>query len=141
MRVDFRLYLKGVFVCCLLAPLGLYAASGATEEVIEKGGEIYNSNCVFCHQADAIGKTGFAPSLTNPELLATASDKFLMSTIRDGRVGTSMIPYGHLGRENTQAVVAYLRSFETLPNRSKSIDAEPKAKGDLANGKELFAMI
>lgn len=138
MRVDFGFYLKSVLVCCLLVPLGLYAAS---DEEIKKGGEIYNSNCIFCHQADAIGKAGVAPSLTNPELLATASDKFLMSTIRDGRVGTSMIPYVHLGRENTQAVVAYLRSFETLPNRSKKIDAQPKAKGDLENGKELFTLI
>lgn len=142
MRLNYRLYLKVALTGCFLIPAGLYAGNGAAnKEAVERGSTIYNSNCVFCHQADAIGKTGLAPSLTNKELLATASDKFFMSTIRDGRVGTSMIPYAHLGRESTKDVVAYLRSFEQLPNRSKSIDRQPKANGNRANGEELFRLI
>jgi len=49
------------------------------------GKAVYDQNCIFCHQADAIGKAGFAPSLTNQEFLQATSDKFLMATIRDGR--------------------------------------------------------
>ncbi|MFQ5993776.1 MAG: c-type cytochrome, partial [Acidiferrobacterales bacterium] len=60
---------------------------------IEKGKQLYNQNCSVCHQADAIGKPGFAPSLTNKELLSISSDKFLLGTIRDGRAGTGMPPF------------------------------------------------
>ncbi len=59
----------------------------ADEAMIKEGAQIYAQNCVFCHQADAIGKPGFAPSLSNPEFLSIASDKFLLSTIRDGTAG------------------------------------------------------
>ncbi|MBV1884229.1 MAG: c-type cytochrome [Pseudomonadales bacterium] len=111
------------------------------EDQIKLGEQLYNQNCIFCHQQDAIGKPGVAPSLTNKELLATASDKFLLSTIRDGRSGTSMIPYAHLGKKKIEATVAYLRSHQQEPNRSKEIDKQPKAKGDPKQGKLLFDQV
>lgn len=114
------------------------AAGAADPAQIAEGERLYNQNCVFCHQPDAIGKPGFAPSLTNPELLATASDKFLMGTIRDGRPGTGMAPFAHLGRKGATAVVAYLRSHNNEPNRSAEVDAEPAASGDPRLGKIWF---
>ncbi|MCL1058570.1 cytochrome c [Shewanella gelidimarina] len=108
--------------------------SANSQELIDKGKTLYNQNCVFCHQADAIGKAGFAPSLSNPELLAIASDKYLMATIRDGRVGTSMVPYAHLGKEKIVAIVAYLRSHETLTHRSTEVDKQRSAQGDARKG-------
>ena len=86
------------------------AAANVPEAAVKMGEQLYNQNCSVFHQADAIGKPGFAPSLTNPELLSTASDKFLMSTIRDGRPGTGMMPFAHLGRKKIKAIVAYLQS-------------------------------
>jgi len=94
-----------------------------------------------CHQADAIGKPGFAPSLTNKELLSIASDKFFMSTIRDGRVGTGMPPFAHLGKKKIKSIVAYLRSHEKLPNRSKKVDAQPDSYGDPRKGELWFTEI
>lgn len=114
------------------------AAGAADPAQIAEGERLYNQNCVFCHQPDAIGKPGFAPSLTNPELLATASDKFLMGTIRDGRPGTGMAPFAHLGRKGATAVVAYLRSHSDEPNRSAEVDAQPAASGDPRLGKIWF---
>ena len=114
--------------------------SGGSEEQ-KKGEQLFNQNCVFCHQADAIGKPGLAPSLTNKELLATVSDEFLKSTIKDGRTGTSMPPYAHLGDEKISAIVSFLRAHETLPNRAKEVNALPKAKGDVENGAKIFEMI
>lgn len=110
----------------------------ADAKTIKKGEQLYNQNCSVCHQADAIGKPGFAPSLTNPELLSISSDKFFESTIRDGRAGTGMPPFSHLGRKNTKAIVAYLRSHSKLPNRSKEIDAQPNSYGDERLGKQWF---
>lgn len=105
------------------------------------GKAAYEQNCVFCHQADAIGKAGFAPSLTNQEFLQVASDKFLMATIRDGRAGTGMPPFSHLGRKDVEAIVAYLRSHAKLKNRSAEIDAQPRSQGDERLGRFWFDSI
>ena len=114
------------------------ATAAANAALIAKGEKLYNQNCSVCHQPDAIGKPGFAPSLANPEFLNIASDKFLMSTIRDGRVGTGMPPFSHLGRESIKAIVAYLRSHEKLPNQADKIDAERDAYGDPRLGKQWY---
>ncbi len=110
-------------------------AETASPSTVENGKEQFIENCEACHQADAIGEPGVAPSLTNPELLSTASDKFFMATIRDGRVDTGMPPFAHLGRTGVRAIVAYLRSHATAPNRAAEIDAQPDAHGDPRLGK------
>jgi len=112
--------------------------NAANQSVIKQGELLYNQNCAACHQPDAIGKPGLAPSLTNPELLSIASDKFFESTIRDGRAGTGMPPWAHLGREKIKAIVAYLRSHATLPDRSAEVDSEPESRGDPRLGKQWF---
>ncbi len=105
-------------------------AIAADAAIVEKGNQLYSQNCSVCHQPDAIGKPGFAPSLTNKELLSISSDKFLLGTIRDGRAGTGMPPFAHLGRKNAMAIVAYLRSHTELPNTAAEVDAQPAAQGD-----------
>ncbi|MGD8998793.1 MAG: c-type cytochrome [Granulosicoccaceae bacterium] len=107
----------------------------------DAGKQLYEQNCIFCHQADAIGKPGFAPSLTNKEFLSVASNKFILSTIRDGRVGTGMPPFAHLGKEGIESIVAYLRSYAQLPNRAAEVDSQPVAQGDVTRGKILFDQI
>jgi len=124
--------------CSLILTSGPAQAASAKAK---EGEALYKQNCAVCHQEDAIGKPGFAPSLTNPELLSIASDKFFMSTIRDGRVGTGMPPFAHLGREKVQAIVAYLRSFAKLPDRSAEVDAQPEAHGDPRLGKQWYDYI
>lgn len=108
---------------------------------IETGRSVFDENCAPCHQPDAIGSPGVAPSLTNPELLATASDEFLLGTIWDGRVDTGMPPFEYLGNEKIVAIVAYLRSHTERPNQSKEIDAQPAAHGDPRLGKLWFENI
>ena len=118
--------------------LSVSSALSADEKTIKPGANIYTQNCVFCHQADAIGKPGFAPSLSNPEFLSLASDKFILGTIRDGRPGTGMPPFKHLGRDQGRAIVAYLRSFSNSPHRASEVDAQPPSQGEAAQGKQLF---
>lgn len=113
----------------------------AAKKNVAVGKQVYEQNCIYCHQADAIGKAGFAPSLTNKELLSVASDKFFMSTIRDGRSGTGMPPFAHLGKKKIKAIVAYLRTFEKVPNRSRAIDGQPASYGDARQGKFWFNQI
>jgi mono/diheme cytochrome c family protein len=120
---------------------GASLAQGASKSALKNGKAQFIENCEVCHQADAIGKPGLAPSLTNPELLATASDKFLMSTIRDGREDTGMAPFAHLGRKNVKDIVAYLREHATVPNKSTEVDAQPVAQGDPRLGKLWYDQI
>jgi len=129
---------SGLTALVLLAtsPQGHTAATN-----IEQGKKLFEQNCQVCHQADAIGKPGFAPSLTNKELLSIASDKFFMSTIRDGRTGTGMPPFAHLGKKKIKAIVAFLRSHEKLPNRAKQVDAQPDSYGDPRKGELWFTQI
>jgi len=116
-------------------------AGAASPSDLEIGEEQFNENCSVCHQADAIGEPGVAPSLINPELLSTSSDKFLMGTIRDGREDTGMPPFAHLGRKNVQAIVTYLRAHVKQPNRADEIDAQPDARGDPRLGQQWYNYI
>lgn len=130
-----RTIVSGIIILCSGLSHSVLAADSA---VIKQGERVYNQNCVFCHQEDAIGKPGFAPSLTNPELLSISSDKFLESTIRDGRAGTGMPPFAHLGRKDVKAIVAYLRDHAILPNRAKQVNAQARSYGDERKGKQWF---
>ena len=113
-------------------------AQTASHSTLKNGEAQFVENCQVCHQADAIGSPGVAPSLINPELLSISSDKFLMSTIRDGREDTGMMPFAHLGRTNVRDIVAYLRSHAKGPNRADEIDAQPEAHGDPRLGKTWY---
>ncbi len=117
---------------------GLALGETPTPVMLKKGAALFKENCEVCHQADAIGQPGLAPSLTNPELLGIASDKFLMGTIRDGREDTGMAPFAHLGRSGVQAIVSYLRSHARGPNRAEEVDAQPDAHGDPRLGKQWY---
>ncbi len=124
-----------------LALLAIGSAGHAASSVVAQGKQLFEQNCQVCHQADAIGKPGFAPSLTNKELLSIGSDRFFMSTIRDGRTGTGMPPFAHLGKKKIKAIVAFLRAHEKLPNRAKEVDAEPVSFGDARKGELWFKEI
>ncbi len=127
--------LSGLTGLALLAVSSAALAAGAAPATLKKGKALFVENCQVCHQADAIGQPGVAPSLTNPELLDAASDKFFASTIRDGREDTGMPPFAHLGRRDIRAVVAYLRSHEVRPNQAAAIDGQPDSHGDPRLGK------
>jgi len=118
-----------------------FAAGPKKSPQFLEGERLYNQNCIFCHQADAIGKAGFAPSLTNPEFLEIASNKFLLSTIRDGRPGTGMPPFAHLGRAQVENIVAYLRAHSDRKSRAATVNAQAGAKGDARLGRIWFHQI
>ena len=108
---------------------------------VEKGELLYKQNCVFCHQADAIGKPGLAPSLTNKDLLANASDNFFLTTISKGRSGTGMPSFAHLNEKNLRSIIAFLRSHSDVSNVSDEVNAQPDAHGDPRLGKQWFKQI
>ena len=137
----YKYVIYGLAGIAVLAFGGSGFAQTATPETLKTGEEQFNENCAVCHQADAIGQPGVAPSLTNPELLSVSSDKFFMGTIRDGREDTGMPPFEHLGRKNVRAIVAYLRSHSTIPSRAAEVDSQPDAHGDPRLGKQWYDYI
>ncbi|MDP6352552.1 MAG: c-type cytochrome [Alphaproteobacteria bacterium] len=124
--------LAGLAWLVLATPVHADTASSAT---LREGQKLFTENCAPCHQEDAIGAPGIAPSLTNQELLSISSDKFLEATIRDGRLDTGMPPFAHLGRSKVRAIVAYLRAHAQRPSLAEEVDAEPDAYGDPRLGK------
>jgi len=136
-----KLLFLGLAGMIWLAFAGNGYAQSASKMDLKKGQDLFNENCVVCHQADAIGKPGVAPSLTNPELLEISSDKLLMATIRDGRDDTGMPPFAHLGRKNVRAIVAFLRDHAKKPNRAAEVDAQPDAHGDPRLGRQWYNYI
>jgi mono/diheme cytochrome c family protein len=83
----------------------------------ERGAALYAANCASCHGAQGEGGEGTA--LANRVLLATASDGYLATTIRDGRSGTTMEPFGRpspvrrmLTADEIESIVTHIRGWE-----------------------------
>ena len=136
--IAYRGIIPGLAAVFWLIAGGPAIAQTASPAMLAEGAAQFEENCQPCHQADAIGEPGLAPSLTNPELLGIASDKFFMATIRDGREDAGMPPFDFLGRSTVRAIVAYLRSHTTLPNRAEAVDAQPDSHGDPRLGKQWY---
>jgi cytochrome c oxidase cbb3-type subunit 3 len=78
------------------------------------GETLYKTYCARCHGAGGIGGEG--PALVNPVLLDTATDTFLVETIRRGRTGTLMRAFAvadpdrpALTPADIEGIVAFLR--------------------------------
>ena len=95
--------------------------------------------CMGCHGEKAEGRIGIGPRIASKSYLAAASDDFLIETIRNGRAGTTMVPWASiLSDEQIQAVVAYLRSLH--PVEPAALD-EAELKGVAENGAEIYGNI
>ena len=133
-----------VFLMALAVSLISVSASIAAPavKVPSKGQKLFLDNCAACHQEDAIGQPGFAPSLVSPQFLSLASDKFLYETIAKGREGTAMVEWEEeLGEKNIKEIIAYLRTFAKGPNISAKVNAQRVAMGDANLGKVWFRSI
>lgn len=116
-------------------------------EFASNGETIYTAVCSSCHGADGQGMRypGLVPnpSITNQEFLELASDEFLLQTIRNGRPGRPMLPWGDRANgfsdDEIRSVIAYIRqlggNIQPLP------DPKPQiwATGTTAIGATLFA--
>jgi cbb3-type cytochrome c oxidase subunit III len=83
----------------------------------QPGEGIYRESCASCHGDAGEGKEG--PALSNPVFLETATDSYMVATIRDGREGTSMPGFGVpstvravLSDAEIESVVAFVRGWE-----------------------------
>jgi mono/diheme cytochrome c family protein len=83
-----------------------------------KGGDVlFARACAGCHGAK--GQGGEGPALANPVLLQSATDRYLVETIRRGRSGTSMEGFAapsatrpSLTDAEIESLVAFIRTWE-----------------------------
>jgi cytochrome c oxidase cbb3-type subunit 3/ubiquinol-cytochrome c reductase cytochrome c subunit len=101
----------------------------ATAGDATRGAPLYAAHCASCHGPK--GSAGKYNALANPELLASASDAFLATTIERGRAGTPMNGFaGKLSKEKIDDVVALLRSWQRPPEEVPELPPRP---GSLAS--------
>lgn len=84
------------------------------------GERSYAANCAVCHGARGEGKEG--PALSNPVLLANATDTYLVETVHRGRSNTSMPAFTTssstrqtLEDVDIESIVAFMRTWEGKP--------------------------
>jgi cytochrome c oxidase cbb3-type subunit 3 len=84
------------------------------------GAVVYADSCASCHGRNGEGAEG--PALNNPVLLGSATDTYLVETIRRGRRGTSMAAFGAastthaaLSPREIEEIVAFIRTWEEEP--------------------------
>jgi cytochrome c oxidase cbb3-type subunit 3 len=95
---------------------------------VARGETLFAQHCAACHGADGTGGHGtgvtfsrprdlpiIAPALNNPGFLAAAPDGMIKDTLMRGREGTPMVSFLEQGlsEQDIDAVVAYVRAFET----------------------------
>jgi cytochrome c oxidase cbb3-type subunit III len=117
------------------------AAKPVLSPIQAHGQELYGRMCKVCHGADGEGyKADNAPMLKNQEYLASVADAQLFDAIERGRAGTPMSAWsvkrgGPLAPADTTALIAFLRSWQTVP--PAKLDERPAA-GDAARGGVYF---
>jgi mono/diheme cytochrome c family protein len=84
------------------------------------GSALYGKTCSGCHGKDGEGLEG--PSLSNPVLLRTATDTYLMETACNGRRDTPMKGFASpsldqptLSEEEIEDIVTFIRTWEKRP--------------------------
>ena len=93
---------------------GPFGFSGLETDV-KHGMDLYKIRCAFCHSEGGKGGKGFLGiNLRNP-VVQQADPEFLAITVRDGREGTPMVPFGMKGlkleNQDIADIVAYVRTL------------------------------
>jgi cytochrome c oxidase cbb3-type subunit 3 len=104
-----------------------------------QGKALYAAHCAACHGVQGQGGHGtgvtfsrsrelpiIPPALNNRGFLASASDRMLRATIRNGRAGTPMPAFGgSLSDEQIGHITRYLRSWQASADASTPAADEP----------------
>jgi cytochrome c6 len=83
---------------------------------LERGREVYTSNCGRCHGADGAGRTRMAeivepPDMTDPAWRRQRSTSRMVASVSNGR-GQMPAFKKKLSRQEIAAAVAYVRTFK-----------------------------
>ena len=88
----------------------LAAAEMTMADAMAQGEQIYNRNCVACHQAGGVGMPPVFPALAG-SAKATGDAAVTMDTLVNGVPGTAMAAYGRqLNPIELAAIITYVRN-------------------------------
>jgi len=124
MSRKFLLFITG----CLLSLNATAAPDGA---------RLFERHCAACHGLNGQGGVGIPLAL--PSFQAAVDDKFLFTTIREGRPGRVMPAFRSLSDAQLKAIIHHIRS---LTPQKKTLEAKmdiKKAYGHPERGKVLYA--
>jgi mono/diheme cytochrome c family protein len=95
--------------------------------------------CMGCHGEKGDGRVGIGPRLVSQSFLEAAGDDFIFANIKNGRTGTTMIPWGATYSDaQIESIISYIRSEK--PTTAANLDENP-LQGDVAKGGESFRAI
>ena len=117
-------------------------AVAATGPDPKRGKMHFDANCAACHQPNGAGRPGIAPSIGNRDFLALASDEFIKQTVRQGRMGTSMVQRPDLSDEVLDDIIAYLRNLpvETVVDIEVDHSRDLASQGNVKTGHDKFGL-
>ncbi len=115
-----------VLFFCLYIP-SIYAQSQ------ENGEYLFKHHCAVCHGTQ--GQGGVGVPLSALEFINTVDDRYLRTTIQQGRVGRVMPAFYNLKANEINAIIQFMRSWSGKASKNYSEDL---IKGDLAKGKKLY---
>lgn len=111
----------------------------STPAAVGAGKATFAQTCVACHGNEGEGRIGMGPKLNSKTFLAAASDDMLQRTIKDGRAGTTMIPWkASLKPAQVDELIAYIRSWQNVPAAKLN---ESPVTGNATEGGKLFFSI
>lgn len=100
---------------------------------VNKGKEIYQQHCSYCHGKDARGGIGLG--LNRSYFFKTASPEFVAKTILHGRKNSGMPGWAGLGNEQLADVLSYIQSLSGNQIKKHHIQL---ALGDKQAGHDQF---
>lgn len=80
----------------------------SAEELIERGQEVYEKNCVSCHMAEGQGISGIFPALAGSEIALYNKDRHI-EILMEGVQGAAMNSFDYLSEVELAAVITYSR--------------------------------
>ena len=104
----------------------------SAEELIERGQEVYEKNCVSCHMAEGQGISGIFPALAGSEIALYDKDRHI-EILMEGVQGAAMNSFDYLSEVELAAVITYSR--QAWGNAEKG-DGEIVVPKDIVDYKE-----
>ena len=135
----------------VVPPVDIFKMKDPTDELIQKGKELYTTNCASCHNETGAGGGPAAVGMNPAPRNFTSSDGWkngrtlsaIYTTIEEGIEGSSMISYNFLTPQERFSIAHYIRQeFMTNP----PVDTEDDLSAlnslyNLASGMEIPAQI
>ena len=94
------------------------------------GKSVFALRCATCHGLDGLGGE-HAPDIVRPTAVSNLSDQALLDLIHDGIPQVGMPAFPDMGKEDGQALVAYLRLLQGKSSGNS-------IAGDPVRGREIF---